>query len=360
MALHDLWHFENAPVGQNLVSTLWSSSVAYTGSGGLYNQNTGLPGMLTYQGTTANTWAVSADGFLVNTANASGAAGSLFIATASVMDFTTPTQYWFGFRTKLVAGTPSATANFLIVSNTAGYGTWSSLLSETQLINAGLAVIGVEHFVECFINRTALTFQVYVDGLLVNSGSLTSTTFSSTSFLTFGAANGSAGANMARGFRDFYFLDVDASTPGRLGSIRAKATTTAAANGSEWTPNGAADLVTALNTANANPPVVTPYVQAPTDNQPLALTMATNIAAAGNKIIAVQPSLSYQSSGAGVVKVNASLQDSASNTTALGQFVNGGGLQLNQRLPFATMAPDGSSWTPAKINQSQFVLTPTS
>jgi hypothetical protein len=74
----------------------------------------------------------------------------------------------------------------------------------------------------------------------------------------------------------------------------------------------------------------------------------------------VQPTLAVQAGSGGTAKVNAAFQDSASHVQALGQMVNGNGqLQLNQKLPLSLTAPDGTPWTAAKINQAQYVLTPT-
>lgn len=356
MALHDLWHFENAPVGM----TLSAAGSSYNGNT-IYNQYTGNVGQpLTYVNNTtpSNIFSVTADGFLSIAANSSGQCGALFVPTAAVQDWSAATQYWFGFRTKLIVNNTVGTCHVIIVSSSTSYANWTSLLDESHLIAAGLVGVGGEIYIEVFIDRSALTFQVYGNGILINSGTVTSTVFASTGYITFGgAAIGSA--SYTRGYRDFYFLDVDASTPGRLGPIRAKASRAAAVSGSEWVPNGAADLVTVLNTANQNPPVISPYAQAPADNQPLAVTMLATVNDSGQKVLAVQPTLSFQPSAAGPAKIAATFTDASSNASSLGQFVNSNGLVLNQKLPWQTKAPDGTSWTGAKINQTQFVLTPT-
>jgi hypothetical protein len=356
MALHDLWHFENAPVGM----TLSAAGSSYNGNT-IYNQYTGNVGQpLTYVNNTtpSNIFSVTADGFLSNAANSSGQCGALFVPTAAVQDWSVATQYWFGFRTKLIVNNTLGAPHVVIVTNSTSFGSWTSLLDESHLIAAGMVGVGGEIYIEVFIDRSALTFQVYGNGVLINSGTVTSAVFNSTGYITFGGAS-TGSANYARGYRDFYFLDVDASTPGRLGPIRAKASRTAAASGSEWVPNGAADLVTVLNTANQNPPVISPYAQAPADNQSLAVTMGVTVNDSSQKVLAVQPTLSFQPSGAGPAKIAASFADASSNVSPLGQFANSNGLVLNQKLPWQTKAPDGSNWTGAKINQTQFVLTPT-
>ena len=359
MALHDLWHFENAPVGLNLSVAAYQTTY---NPNTIYNQYTGLPGQpMTYG--TSNTFYVTADGYLAMNGGSTGNVGALFVPPTSVQDWTNATQYWMGFRTKLIAGTPGASCHIVIFSSNTSYSSWSTMLDESHLAAAGFSntttgQVNGEVYIELFMDRLAMTFQAYANGILVNSGTMNTTVYSLTSFFSIGGSAGGS-ANFTRGFKDFYFLDVDATTPGRLGPIRAKASTTAAANGSEWVVNGASDLVTALNTPNQNPPVITPYVQAPVDNQSLALTMATSVSDSGNKILAVQPELSFQSSTSGPAKIAAAFKDASNNVANLGQFANGGGLQLNQRLPFQLKAPDGSAWSAAKINQSQFVLTPT-
>lgn len=356
MALHDLWHFENAPVGLNLCTAALGAT--YNGAT-IYNQYTGNAGQPLYSNGATNTWSVSADGFLVSVPVAGGTAGGLFVPTASVQDWSVATQYWFGFRTKIVSGAAGGAANLCGVTNSTSQTSMIALLTETQLSAAGYSVAGVEHYVEVFLDRSALTFQVYVDGLLINSGALTTAAFLSTGLIWFGSTSTYTGT-MQRGFRDFYFLDVDATTPGRLGPIRSKASTTGAASGSEWTPNGAADLVTALNTANVNPPVSTPSVQSPADNQQLVLTMATGVSDTNQRILAVQPTLSFVGANGNVAKVKGMIQDKTLNTQVLGSLTTSAGLALNQKYPFQTKAPDGTNWTAAKINQTNFVLIPNS
>lgn len=354
MALHDLWHFENAPVGLNLsvaaYQTTYNANTIYT----QYAGNTGQP--MSFG--TGNTFSVSSDGFLVNQSNASGQSGAVLVPTTTVQDWSVATQYWVGFRTKALVAAPAAVGHIVLLTNNTSYSTWVTALDESHLIAAGLAGVGVEHYVEIFFDRSAMVFQTYVDGLLVLSGTMNTNTFSVSSLLSFGSINAGT-ANAARGFRDFYFLDVDANNPGRLGPLRAKAATLSAVSGSEWTPNGAVDLPTALGTAIQNPPLVTPNVQSPLDSQPLSLTLATNVLDSGQKVLAVQPTLSYTGANGNVAKLNAVIQDAANNSESLGQFVNTGALILNQKLPWQLKGPDGLNWTAAKINQSKYILTPT-
>jgi hypothetical protein len=355
MALHDLWHFENAPVGLNLCVAAGGS--AYNANT-IYNQYTGNVGQPQFTNVATNTWSVSADGFLVNTPTPGGFAGGLVVPTVAVQDWSVATQYWIGFRTKVVSGAATGTAYLCGGTNNTSMQTVAPFFTEALMTSSGLSVVGVEHYVEIFLDRTAMIFQLYVDGILLSFGTVNTNTFSVNSYLWFGS-QAAGNATLARGFRDFYFLDVDATTPGRLGPIRAKASTLAAVSGSEWTPNGAADLVTALGTAIQNPPLSTPNVQSPVDNQPLTLSLATSFADPGQKFLAVQPTLSFTGTNGNVAKVNAALVDAANNSETLGQFLSASGFVLNQKLPMQTKAPDGSNWTAAKINQSKFVLTPT-
>ncbi|BDD79830.1 hypothetical protein [Burkholderia phage FLC9] len=322
----------------------------------IYAQYTGNIGQPQTYGT-SNTFTVAADGFLMNNAGSTGNAGGIFVPTTLVQDWSVATQYWLGFRTKLLSNTGSS-CHLVVATNNTSFSSWVTLLDESHLIAAGLQQIGYEVFIEIFLDRTAMTFQTYGNGLLINSGTVNTNTFSLSSLLMFGQFVTGA-ANASRGYRDFYFLDVDASTPGRLGPIRARAATNTAVSGSEWTPNGAADIATALGTALQNPPLSTPNAQSPADNQPLTISLGTTVSDSGQKILAVQPTLSYAGANGNVAKMNAVIQDASNNNQALGQFVNGGGLLINQKLPSQTKAPDGTAWTAAKINQAKYVLTPT-
>jgi hypothetical protein len=356
MALHDLWHFENSPQGLNLSTAVYGT--AYSANT-IYNQYTGnLVGQP--MSNASNTFQVTSDGFLSLVNNASGQAGALVVPLNAVQDWSVATQYWFGFRRKITVALGGAPW-LILISNNTSYGAYTTLLTDAMMAAVNLNNVGVEYYIEVFMDRTALTFQVYCGNVLVNSGALnSSTTLSGAGYLSFGPiANGMA-AGGAAGYRDFYFLDVDATTPGRLGALRAKATTVASVSGSEWVAQGAADIPTALNTAMTNPPTATPNALSPLDNQPLSIQMATTITDSGSKIVAVQPAATFQGGSGNLAKMNASFKDASSNTTALGQLVAASGLAVNQRLPFTTKAPDGTAWTAAKINQSQYVLTPTS
>jgi hypothetical protein len=352
MAIHDTWHFENAPQGVNLGVAAGGS--AYNANT-IYGQYTGNVGQIFTLGS-ANAQ-VTSDGFLTLPA-VGGACGFLGVPLNLVQDWTNSTQYWIGFRTKLNSAYNNGFL-LLIGSNTSN-SSYTPLLTEAQLSAAGYSVVGVEHYLEIFIDRSALTFQVYCDGLLINSGAVSAAALNSgNGFVEFGCnVTGGATANGSRGFRDFYFLDVDSTYTTKLGPIRAKAATITAAVGSEWTANGAASVLAALNTAIGSGSM-TPNAQAPLDKQALQLSLSSPVADAGSRIIGISPVLSFGSLSGSVANVAAGFQDGSNPLVSSGIFVqtNAGGA-YNQKLPLVKTGPNGQTWTAAEINQAQYVLTP--
>jgi hypothetical protein len=356
MPLHDTWHFENSPVGTNLVLAAYGS--AYSGNT-IYNQYTGNTGQPVFANS-INTMAVTADGFFTNTANSAGWAGAIYVPLNVVQDWSVATQYWFGFRTKItVAG---VTGVFLVQPNNVGYAAYTTMLNEAQMATAGFNTVGVEHYIEVFMDRVALTYQIYVDGVPVWNGALSGSNLASgNGLMSFGPIGSGQTAGSGRGYRDFYFLDVDATkTPTRLGPIRAKAATITAVSGSEWVANGAADVPTALGTLLQNPPLMTPNAGSPADKQPLVLTLSTTASDAQVKILGVQPVASLYPNNQAGTTVAAGFQDTIGNPLVpAGSFVSAGAInQFNQKLPMVTTGPNGQPWTAAEINKSQFVLTP--
>lgn len=356
MPLHDTWHFENAPIGTQMVVSAYGG--AYAGNT-IYNQYTGNVGQPVYA-STISTIAVTADGFLTNTANSGGWAGALYVPLNVIQDWSVATQYWFGFRTKItVAGVAGV---FITQPSNTNYSAYSTLLNEAQMTAAGLSAVGVEHYIEVFMDRVALTYQIYVDGNMTWSGALLGSNLASgAGLLSFGPIGSGNTAGSARAYRDFYFLDVDATkTPTRLGPIRAKAATITAVAGSEWVANGAADVPTALGTALQNPPLMTPNAGSPNDKQPLVLTLSTTAIDSQVRILGVQPVASLYPNNQAGTTVAVGFQDTIGNPLVpAGSFSSAGAInQFNQKLPMVTTGPNGQPWTAAEINKSQMVLTP--
>lgn len=355
MAIHDMWHFENAPQGVNLSVAAYQTT--YNGNT-IYNQYTGNPGQPLSYGA-GNTFPISSDGFLTITSNSSGQQGGLVVPCGQVQDWSVATQYWVGFRTKLSVANASTTPLLFGLTANTSWGSFLTMLNESMMIAAGLSATGTEYYVEVFLDRVALTFQVYVGGLLINSGAITGGVFTAANYLWWGGIAAGT-ANYARGYRDFYFLDVDSKYPSRLGPIRAKAATLTAAAGSDWTPNGASTSLAALQTAlTSGSPSMTPNTQSPTDKQPLVLSLSTTVTDSGNKIIGVQPSLSFQPANGTPVTLAAGFQDASNPLVNSGSFTAAATAPLyNQKLPVVLTQPNGQPWTAAEINQAQYVLTP--
>lgn len=354
MAIHDLWNFENAPQGVNL--SIAAYQTAYQ-SNTIYNQDTGMPGQPLSYGT-GNTFTVSSDGFLLINSNSSGQQGGLVVPLGQVIDLSVATQYWIGFRTKLTAANSSTSPFICGMTTNTSWSSYISLCNEANFISNSLNTVGAEHYVEIFLDRTNQIYQLYVDNVMIASGSCPSTWFVASTFLWFGGiAAGSA--SYVRGYRDFYFLDVDSKYTTRLGPLRAKALTLTAATNTDWTANGASDILTALNTAIGSGSM-TPNAQSPVDKQPLSLTLSTSLTDSGNRILGVQPALSYTSANGMPVNMVVGFKDNTNPLVNAGSFTqaNSGIPLYNQKLPIVLTAPNGQPWTAAEINQSQYVLTP--
>lgn len=351
MALKDLWQFENAPVGTNFSPVAIGTAYA---TNALFNQYTGIPAMLVSNG---GTGAVTSDGFL-QFARSSGYAPGMLLQLNTMFDWVNATQYWFGFRTKLPTGVTAASDRVVWLSNNTSFSTLQTLLLESDLNTAGVNTSGTENWVEVFLDRNALTFQVWVNGVQVKTGALTAGPLNSGAGLI--GWNEPNNSTTVRSFREFYFLDVtaDGIDAARLGPLRSQKMTDTAATGSEYTLNGAASLLAAVSTALQNPPVATPNATSPTDKQPLVVSCSSGLAANTPVVFAVQPQLSAAGSAAGASSVGVSI-------TANSQTANVGTMSLpnantiyNQRMSTLRKAPDGSAWSVTAANNLQMTVTP--
>lgn len=218
MAFRDFWSYDHAAQGTADLSS--GTTVASYVENGSYNLYTGLPGML-YKNTNG-TGAVTTDGFLTLT-TAGGSNPALFLQAKEVQDWSTVTQYWIGFRTKTTAQNGAA-CNIFALCDTLAQANFAALLQETDMTAAGAAALNTEYYVEVFIDRVNLVYQVWINGVKVKNGVLPAAVLpaNGVGFYQWGAYNSQSGVTngSTRCFRDFYFLDVDATDKGRLGSIR--------------------------------------------------------------------------------------------------------------------------------------------
>jgi hypothetical protein len=133
------------------------------------------------------------------------------------------TQGWMGFRTYASSSgsTTASVAGFLTALSgltNSGSGI-ASVLTEAQLARPGYGATALQ-YVEVFVDMTALTYQTYVNGIQTASGSLPS----GCQYVVFGGTYYTAAGGGMQAYRDFYFLDVDATKPnGRLGPITSTA-----------------------------------------------------------------------------------------------------------------------------------------
>lgn len=353
MAIHDLWSYDNAPIGTSLLGGT-TDLTRVNSSSNPYQNYTGNPGMVV-TAFTGPTTAVSSDGFLTFTRNSSGQDNYLTFGVPQVWA-NTSTQFWIGFRTKASYATTSGSTGKILCTSTSFNGALGIVIvNENDVVVAA----NTEAWVEVFFDTVALSFTVYVNGVVVRTSAFTSAQIANTAafYFLFGTGGTAAPASSTRGIRDVYFLDVDSVDTMRLGPIRSKPAVLASASGSEWTLNGSpANLLTALNTALPNPPTMSPSASGPADNQPLTIGLSTSISST-TPIIAVQSQMSIQG-------------DTANNQIDVG-LVQGGitldtgniavppsTTQYNLRWPIARKAPDGGIWTPSKISATNLIATP--
>jgi hypothetical protein len=223
MALQDVWSYDHAPQSATLDISQGSSLTSYSPAGTTYNQYTDLPGML-YKNT-GGTGYINTDGFLYLVSSASWNP-ALLVKASDVQDWTTATKYWIGFRTKTVTTRSADSSQLFNVSSNLSQTSWQPIITEGDMTTAGAGTLGVEYYVEVMIDRQNLLFEVWINGVKVKSGAIASVALASggASYYFWGAMNSaSATANATRCFKDFYFLNVDAQNPGRLGSMRSNA-----------------------------------------------------------------------------------------------------------------------------------------
>lgn len=346
MAIHDLWDFENAPIGLSLLSG--QSNVTPN----VYTQATGLPGLIyTLSGSTT----VTSDGFLTLTRGTNGEDSPLIVAANLVQNFTTSTKFWMGFRTKANYATTSSTAGKLLCSESPFAGNALQVfVNEADVV----AAANTEVYVEIFFDTVALSYQLWVNGTLLRTAAIAAGAVVSSMFWQIGTGGTATVASTARGFRDFYFLDVDATDTNRLGPIRSSLATITAAAASEWTLNGSpASLLAALNTPLQNPLLATPSATSSSDNQPLVLTLSTALPAS-TPIIAIQPMVSAASSSSAPGNLDVSYEIGAQSTDAGSIALPSSTMTYNNRLPPVRTSPTGGAWTVAEINELEMVLTP--
>jgi hypothetical protein len=354
MAIHDLWSFDNAPVGVNLAQSSTSNLTGNNTSTNPYYYYTGNPGMV-YPINGGSTVSVTSDGFLTFQRGSGGVSNPMLVMASQVQNWTTSNKFWLGFRTKANYATTSASTAAIFGTQASFAGNYTKLITDGDL---GAAVAAnTEVYVELLIDATTGMYAVYANGNFVRSATYSNLT--SASEYSFDVTNtGGAPANSTRGYRDFYWLDVDSVDTARLGPIRSSPMTLANMNAADWTANGAASVAAALSAVLENPPVTTVSASQPSDNQVLSALLSTGVAA-GTSLIAVQP--------------QASLLGDANNNTLdmiLAQatnYIDTGNVKFpvsanvfNQRWGIQRLAPDGGVWTPAKVNATTLKLTPVS
>ncbi|MDR3392193.1 MAG: LamG domain-containing protein [Sulfuriferula sp.] len=243
MPIHDAWTYDQAPQSTTDISA--GSTLPSYSSNGTYNQYSGLPGML-YKNT-GGTGNIGTDGF-VQLVSSSAWNPALLVKASDVQDWSSATtKYWIGFRTKFTTQNLGTCALFRM-SDSLSQGNITTFLLESDMTAAGANVANTEYYVEVFIDRVNLVYQVWINGTNVKNGSIlaASVVAGGGGFFFWGAMNSpGATAGATRLMRDFYFVDVDAVlTPGRLGAIRSQPQTNASVTAPNYTaPTGLVSLV---------------------------------------------------------------------------------------------------------------------
>jgi len=247
MAIHDMWSYDHAPqLGTDISSGTTLSAYSETGT---YNLQTGLPGML-YKNTNA-TGVIGSDGFLKLT-TVSGSNSALLIQAKEVQDWSVATKYWLGFRTKTTSQNGAA-CNVFSISDSLADTNFQAFIQESDMTSAGANTANVEYYVEVMIDRTNLLYEVWINSVKVKNGSIAVAALPSSGngYYWYGAYNSLSGVTngSTRCFRDFYFLDVDVTTPSRLGSIKSSLQSVASAAAPNWVGETGTLLGTAVITA---------------------------------------------------------------------------------------------------------------
>lgn len=355
MAIQDMWSFDHAPQGTTDVST-GSGGPAYSETS-LYNQYSGNPGYAYNNGIT-NAIQITTDGYLTMNSSSTSNPG-LAVKASEVQDWTNASQYWIGFRTK-TSKQNAASANIFAMANTVTQSSVSVLMTEADLPNA---VLNQDYYVEIFIDRVNLIYQLWVNGGFVRQGALASAVVvaGGGSFYWFGPWNSGLTANTSRAFRDFYFLNVDATTPGRLGSVRSNLAALTAVSAPNYTlsagSSNATDALSAFNYPYPTPPVATPNETSAVTDDPLTSTFTSSLASTA-KILAVGYRFAAQSTTAANLGVALSSGGTTQNQSPYA-FADTNTMKYGRRAVLATKAVDGGAWTPAKVNATQLILTPT-
>lgn len=253
MAIHDAWTFDHAPQSTADVST-GSGTPAYSETS-LYNTYSGNPGYAFNNGI-SNAIQITTDGYLTMNSSASANPG-LAIQASEIQDWSVATTYWIGFRTK-TSKQNTATSNIFTMCDTITQTTPSALLTEADMASANANTVNQDYYVEIFIDRVNKVYQVWINGSQVKSGTIAagSVVANGNGFYWFGAYNSGGVPNSAasRAYRDFYFLDVDATDTQRLGSIRSSLAPLTAVTAPNYTTTGNALTVTgsaAISTAQS-------------------------------------------------------------------------------------------------------------
>lgn len=356
MAISTLWSFDHAPQGTTDVST-GSGSPSYSTNTGTYFQYSGNPGYAYNNGIT-NAIQLTTDGYMTLNSNSTSNPGFV-IQAKEVQDWTTATQYWLGFRTKTSKQNASG-ANIFAIGSTITQTAVAVLMTEADLPNA---ILNQDYYVEIFLDRTNLIYQLWINGGFIRQGTLASSVMPAggNGFYWYGPWNSSLTSGASRAFRDFYFLNVDATTPGRLGSIRSNLAALTAVSAPNYTLNAgstsATDALSAFNSAYPTPPVATPNETSAVTDDALTSTFSTAVAS-NAKIIAAEYRFAAQSTSAANLGVALTSGGTTQNQSAYA-FSDTNAMKYGRRAVLATQAVDGGAWTPTKFNATQLVLTPT-
>lgn len=353
MALQDSWTYDHAP--QSTTDISQGTTLSAYSETGTYNQYSGLPGMLFKN--TGGTGYINTDGFVYLVSSASWNP-ALLVRANEVQDWTNATKYWIGFRTKLVTAQNAANSQMFNISSNLAQTNFTTMILESDMTAAGAATIGTEYYVEVMVDRQNLLYEVWIAGVKAKSGALTaaSVTANGAGYYFWGAMNSaSAVANATRAYRDFYFLNVDATTPNRIGSVRSAPQSLASVTAPNYTVTSGSSLtpLQVLSAAYPAPPVATPNLTSAATNDTLTAGLT---GAASKPILAMDFRMGASCTQTGQV---ASQLVQNSNTLNLPSYAFADtSIGYGRRLGFSTKAPDGGVWTPAKISATQVLLTP--
>jgi len=313
----------------------------------------GLPGA--GQGTNIARCAIDQDGWISALSNGQDQMVPIFL---NGLVPNNPNKLTIGYRIKTLVAYASAHSICHLTADTTPNDLTCYMYSAGSAGAPWLTGIGTEYYVEHTYDFVTGVVATWVNGVAI--ANYTPPAMSAGSKAAFVAGTGclmfrlgtSAGGRYA--IRDIYVLDDIAGDgmTGPVGSHRMYPVTLDAATGAGWTAAGGGTIMDTLNA----PLPATNAVTSATDKTPLDTSLKHSIPA-GSRIAAVKLSLTGRSLGDAAS--SSKVEVTQGGTTLAAKFpTSPNTAQAASQISLLTKAPDGATWTLAKLDATAVKLTP--